>query len=301
MLSESYRALYKMWKESNSKQIYRSKGEELKELILKNFRGVQTEPNEEHKKKYPIYKFTIEGCNCYKYVNKKADRVIIYIHGGGFFADLSETYWDYISEIFEQTNSEIYMPQYPVTPEHNCEPTYKMLLTLYKQILKTTLPNQIVIMGDSAGGGISLSFAMLLRDKKLPQPKEIIMISPCLKLAAVTEDERAMAEELDEKDPIISYPCMESVRKMWGGKRKKKDYIVNPFYGKVCGLPRLTLFTGTWDVLYLFNREFYERVKSEGIPLDFYVREKMIHAYIIFPVPESEPDRKRIIHIINRK
>lgn len=290
MFSEQYQAAYDMIRNSNYKKIFSSQGEEFRKLVLENFRGQSVEPDQEYTKKYNVIKEMVDKSNCYHYVNPNADKTIIYIHGGGYFIDLCDMYWDFAGDLFELTNADIYMPQYPITPEYTCEPTYQMLLTLYQQILEKINPKDIVIMGDSAGGGIALAFSMLLRERNLPQPKDIILISPCLKLSEYSEEQKEEAEELEKNDPMISYKCMETVRRFWGGGRKKEDYIVNPFYGQLKGLADITMFSGTWDILYLYNKEFYKRAKEEGHQIRFYVREKLMHDYIVCPVEESKED-----------
>lgn len=301
MFSEQYQAVYDAICNTPYKKIFSSEGEEFRKAVLATFRSESPEPDKKYTEKYKISKDTVDKCNCYHYENPDADHTILYIHGGGYFIDLSEMYWSFISELFDLTNTDIYVPQYPITPEYTCEPTYQMLLTLYQDILTKVDPKKVIIMGDSAGGGIALAFAMLLKERNLPQPKEIILISPCLKLSDYSDAEKEEAEELEKNDPMISYKCMETVRRYWGGGRKKEDYIVNPFYGSLEGLADITMFSGTWDILYLYNKEFYNKAKEEGFPIRFYEREKLMHDYVIFPVEESKEDRETIIDTIARK
>jgi acetyl esterase/lipase len=86
-------------------------------------------------------------------------------------------------------------------------------------------PEDVVFMGDSAGGGISLALAQLLKEKNLSQPGNIILISPALDLSFTNPDARkfkAMADEQGININYYEYPSMLHVWSLFSFPESKK-------------------------------------------------------------------------------
>jgi len=84
----------------------------------------------------------------------------------------------------QSLDAKIIAPIYPKVPHFNYKDTYPKILNLYKEILGTVKStNQLAIMGDSAGGNISLGLIHLLKMEDLSQPKDIILLSACVDMS----------------------------------------------------------------------------------------------------------------------
>lgn len=151
----------------------------------------------------------------------------------------------------------------------------------------------IIIMGDSAGGGLSAAFCEYLTVKDLPQPKNLILISPWLDIS--------MSGNYDEVefDPMLGVDGIREMGKAWAGDLDTKDYRVSPLFGEVSKLPKTTLFTGTHEIFYVDIINFYEKLKENGVDAELNVGEGMTHVYAIYPlVPESKEAFKHIVEVI---
>ncbi|MDI1578038.1 alpha/beta hydrolase, partial [Staphylococcus aureus] len=117
-------------------------------------------------------------------VNDKQDkhqRVVLYAHGGAWFQDPLKIHFEFIDELAETLNAKVIMPVYPKIPHQDYQATYVLFEKLYHDLLNQVADSkQIVVMGDSAGGQIALSFAQLLKEKHIVQPGHIVLISPVL-------------------------------------------------------------------------------------------------------------------------
>ena len=217
---------------------------------------------------------------------------------GDFFMEITPNHWSFICETACKTSSQIYVPIYPLTPEHSAKPTFEMLLSLYNTVLVNEFSDGFTVMGDSAGGTISLSFAMLLRDQHLTQPENIILISPLIRLTDTTPEEAKKIALIEKKDPILSYKCIPTLGKWWSGDLDCSHYFVSPGLGDLHDLGKITLLTGTHDVLSVTNETFYKRTIEENISIDFHLFEDMFHCWVFCPTKEGKAGRDIIFKTI---
>ena len=70
------------------------------------------------------------------------------------------------------------MPDYPLAPQYNYEDAFNMVLPLYEKILEKVKQENLILMGDSAGGGIALALSEKLGEEDFSQPQELILLSP---------------------------------------------------------------------------------------------------------------------------
>lgn len=151
----------------------------------------------------------------------------------------------------------------------------------------------IIIMGDSAGGGLSVAFCEYLAANDLPQPENLIPISPWLDVS--------MSGDYDdvEFDPMLGVDGLREMGETWAAGLDPKDYKVSPLFGDVEGLAKTTLFVGTHEIFYPDVVKFYNKLIDNGVDAELNVGEGMTHVYAIYPlVPESKEAFKHIVEII---
>ena len=143
----------------------------LKDLDLKEFKEglaglkakskMTSEPPRTTGRICDITKCLVEGYTYYRIKSRKvtSDRKVMYIHGGGFFAEAFKAHWDMCQRLVDATGCEIYFPIYPLVPESSSKESHEMLLMVYKELLNDTPPDKITFIGDSAGGTLCLSLS----------------------------------------------------------------------------------------------------------------------------------------------
>ncbi|WP_295113992.1 alpha/beta hydrolase [uncultured Methanobrevibacter sp.] len=220
-----------------------------------------------------------------------AERLIIYLHGGIYVNEIRLPHILFCDRIAKKTNACTYAPIYPLAPNHTYEETYKIVEKLYKHLL--TLDKPIIIIGDSAGGGLSAAFCEYLAIKDLPQPKNLILISPWVDVS--------MSGDYDdvEFDPMLGIEGLRKMGETWAGDLNPKDYKISPLFGEVNKLPKTTLFVGTHEILYPDVVKFHEKLKDNNVDAELNVGEEMTHVYAIYPlVPESKKAFNHIVEIL---
>ena len=154
---------------------------------------------------------------------------------------------------------------------------------------------QIVVMGDSAGGQIALSFAQLLKEKHIVQPGHIVLISPVLD---ATMQHPEIPDYL-KKDPMVGVDGSVFLAEQWAGDTPLDNYKVSPINGDLDGLGRITLTVGTKEVLYPDALNLSQLLSAKGIEHDFIPGYYQFHIYPVFPIPERRRFLYQVKNIIN--
>lgn len=277
-------------------RMWKLTGERLKENIRKRQLAESPEPPKRLEKRFNIIKK--EFNNQFYYVMKPLGNInekhILFLHGGGYVYEINSLHWNFLEKISKDLGCTVTIPIYPLMPNHHGKEIFEMVVPIYEKIISEVKPENVVIIGDSAGGGISLALAELLKKKNLPQPGNIILISPVLDMSFTNPE----IHEVERLDPILSVKSLNEIGVLYGGERGTKDYLVSPIYGDFDGLGKISLFIGTNDILYPDAKRFKNMAAKEGIKINYYEYPSMIHVWPLLIFPESKKARGQIIEII---
>jgi acetyl esterase/lipase len=145
----------------------------------------------------------INGHKCYVIIPKNAStKKCMYIHGGGFVTQITPFHWFFIKRLLLATKATFYVPDYPLSTDTyaSAKDAVTMLLETYKLMLIDTKPENITVMGDSAGGTLTLVLAQQAKLNGLPAPKNLIPLSPALDL----EIDIAKSYEYASRDSVLT-------------------------------------------------------------------------------------------------
>ena len=252
---------------------YIAKRANAKEYTL-NPSGLQSAVSEESVNGNKMYKLT---------KSEKSDYIILYLHGGAYINDALVYHWKLCDKLTQELNAEVIVPIYPLAPQSTYKETFDMLTRLYADILDDAdVP--ITMMGDSAGGGLTVAFCEYLNEIGLRQPDNMILLSPWLDISMSNS---AMAE-LEKSDPMLSADGLVEIGKLWAGELPLDDYRISPIFGDFSALKNITMFVGTREILYPDITQFYAMLQREGIPSTLYIGEGLNHDYPLFPIPEAK-------------
>jgi acetyl esterase/lipase len=303
MRSSGYVVVERIMKISGLKNLMKLGPEEMKKELEKKKNKQSSKPSQKLSEKHIINKENIDSKIYYIIKPKKnaKETVILFIHGGAYIKEMNTFYWQVVSKLVDALEATIYVPIYPLAPKYTYLETMDMLPQLYKKILKTYSNKNISILGDSAGGQIALSLSLLIHKLKLPQPKDLILISPMLS-CSLSQKEKEKMEDIVDKDCILSPEFFQSAVQWWIKGSKEKDFLINPIYGDYFGLTRTTIFSGSYDILNVQVEPFIEMVKDKGLEVTYIRGEKMMHIWPYIPmVKEGDFAFKQILEIINKK
>lgn len=207
------------------------------------------------------------------------DKVVFYVHGGAYVQNMISFQWFMVGAIISRTNATFIIPDYDLAPRWTYTKLFSFIKNLYLHVLEKNAPEKVYLLGDSAGSGFILSFAMSLRDMKLPLPSKIFMVSPWVDLSMTNQD----CYKNDKVDTMTSISGLIQAAKLFAGDIDLKDPRISPLYGNLHNLPNISMYDGTHDVLNPDVRLLRDRFQKENIPLNYYEFPHMFHCFPAVP------------------
>lgn len=221
--------------------------------------------------------------------DNSTDRVILYLHGGGFVVGSVKTRRMFTSCIANKLGYNVIAPEYRLAPEHPFPAAPQDCFAVYRELLKEYAPDRIVLLGESAGGNLVLSVLLQIKAAGLPMPAAALCIAPCVQFDRIlpsytqNQDTEAMVDNLSE-EVFDTYLCSREDSVV-------RDPLAAPYYGDFAGCPPICLWASESEVLRDDSVIFYEKLKNAGHPCRLYLRGRMIHTWLTIPyIPEARKD-----------
>ena len=255
-----------------------------------------TEPSRGLRHKHQITNRTINGHLVWTIAPKEkaGDKHIIYLHGGAYVNSFASQHWALMSKLVETLNCTVTAPNYPHAPEHYVHDVFALLLPLYQELAARAGSSNIVLMGDSSGGGISLALAQRLREEGLNQPGHVILLSPWLDATLSNPEIPAV----DKVDPFLGVEGLKYGGAVYARDVDPRSYLVSPVYGSLKDLAPISLFIGTRDILYPDCLKLRDKAAVESVCLNFCEYEGMVHNWMLGPMPEATQAINEIVEIL---
>ena len=205
-------------------------------------------------------------------------KVILYFHGGAYVAEATTLHWDFLEKLANETKSTIVMPDYPLTPKYTYKDVFNMVEPLYKEIISKVDVKNLVMMGDSAGGGITLALAEKISQNNIQLPSKTILISPWLDVTLTNEK----IKEVQKNDKYLNKEKLLIAGISYARDEEgMKSYLVKPINGPISKLKNVIIYTGTYDILNPDTHLLQEKAKKEGIDIQIKEYEQAPHIWII--------------------
>lgn len=221
---------------------------------------------------------------------------LLYLHGGAYVLDLlPHFHWPAIARLANVLRRTITVPIYPIAPEHSYRMVFPFLLQVYRRILETRDPSSVAFMGDSAGGGMAFALCHAVRDAGLPQPTDAVMLSPWMHLGLPDPDVVSVAKI----DPFLNLDDLRAAGIRYAGGDPLDTPLLSPSVGPLHDLPRLTVFTGTHDVLNPDARAFRTRAAAEGLEIGWYELEGGMHTWMLLPGHKAKVTMRQISQVLS--
>ena len=208
--------------------------------------------------------------------NANAEKIILYLHGGGYVSGKLDMYRLLCGNISEKSGARVLLPEYRLAPEDPFPAALEDALSVYSWLLQNeTSAENIFLAGDSAGGGLSLAMTLALRDEGRPLPAGIICLSPWTDLTFSGDSHKTNA-----KKSVILHP--EGLR-LWADSyvahADPRTPHISPAFADMTSFPPMLVQVGAEEVLLDDARMVAERAKSAGVDVTLSVYEKMWHVW----------------------
>lgn len=215
-----------------------------------------------------------------------ADRTILYLHGGGYVLCSPRTHRDLISRITRASGARALSIEYRRGPEDPHPAAVDDAVTAYQWLLGNGMkPERIAVMGDSAGGGLTLVLLQTLRDRGIPQPACAVCISPWADLTCSGATHRTNRK----KDPILPAPELPKFARLYLPEGDLSNPSVSPLFGDFAGLPPILIHVGTDEILLDDSRRVAEKARQAGTAVELKIWPHMIHVFqaLAFMLPRA--------------
>lgn len=225
--------------------------------------------------------------------NPDSGRVILYLHGGGYVIGSIRAYRKMTGHLANAAGCKVLLIEYRLAPEHEFPAAIEDAVSSYRGLLSQGYkPENIVIAGDSSGGGLAAATLVSLRDSGDPMPAAAIMASPWIDLEMTGESIRTMAK----KDPMLTLQEVKRWSAQYLGDTDPKNPLASPIYADLKGLPPLLIHAGTREILLDDAKRFAERARDDGVEVQLDIYDGMWHVYQSFCglVPESTEAVKKL-------
>ena len=232
-----------------------------------------------------------------KNVNTKS--IIFYLHGGGYcFGSSLTTHKVGLTKLAKQTGSVCYSVDYRLAPEHQYPAALDDALTAWKHIVSQNPNCNIILAGDSAGGGLSLALMMYLRDNNEQIPDGLVLFSPWTDLTCSGETYETKANY----DPMFTTNMTKDSANIYVPEDvKKTDPYISPLYGDFTNLPRTLVLVGSNEILLDDSRLFAQKAEKSGVDIEIDIWPSMFHDWWLFGsfIPETKQVLDKVTNWIN--
>ena len=209
--------------------------------------------------------------------NCQPDRVLLYLHGGGFVFGLTPLHLQMGAYLAQNMGIRILMVDYRLAPDHPFPAALDDCVTAFRWLLlQGVLPKDIVVAGDSAGGNLSITMLMELRDSGNPLPPAAACLSPVTDLTSKHNLRKGF------KDPLLPPKAVKLYSQSYVGHSDACDPLISPVFGDLRGLPPLLVHVGEDEILLDDAIRITRLAKSADINVRLEIYPRMWHVWQLY-------------------
>ena len=214
--------------------------------------------------------------------DERRSGVILYLHGGGYTCGSLEYAKGFAATLASQCGVRVFCAAYRLAPENPYPAAVDDALEAYRYLLKKGYaPRQILLCGESAGGGLIYALCLRLRQEGLELPCGLIGISPWVDLTGSGQS----YETNRDNDPSLTQELLEFYAKCY--TTDPTDPLCSPVFGDLTGFPPSLLFAGGDEILLDDARALHEKLVQSGCRSTLHIAPERWHAYVLYCLSEN--------------
>ncbi len=207
--------------------------------------------------------------------NARPDRVLYYIHGGGYVWGSPKTYDDFGYMLSKACQARVFLLDYGLAPDVVAPAQLKQSLAAYDYIKKANPTASIMMSGDSAGGGLAQSSLIMLRDLGRAMPDAVSLIAPWVD---ITGSGASMKSNF-QKDILLDARAIDYGADLFRGKLAADDPICSALFADQSGLPPIFIQVGEDEILLDDSVRLAEKIKAAGGKVRLDIWPKVYHVW----------------------
>lgn len=219
----------------------------------------------------------------------RSRRVILYSHGGGYLFGSPLSYRAFTTRLAKAADARVFVLDYRLAPEHPFPAAADDVLAAYRWLLETTPAEDITVMGDSAGAGLTLSLLVQIKQASLPVPSAAILMSPYADLSTT-------GDSLDTNSDTCAMFSGDAIRRAASTYLSGADAMdsrASPLYADYTGFPPLLIYVSDNEVLRDDALRVAGKAGLAGVPVQLQVWRGQPHVWPLF-VPQL-PEANRVL------
>lgn len=268
------------------------------DLTRRGQTGIGELVSSSHRKRVSFEDKSLGGMRCALAIPKqiKTEGILLYAHGGGYCSGDLAYAKSFASILADKYGVKVFTYEYRLAPEARFPAAIEDTVAAYKGLLDYGYrPSEIVVCGESAGGGLCYSLCLKLKELGFPLPAGILAISPWSDLTASGKS----YEENRDKDISMTVGQLDMLASNYTDDRT--DPLVSPLFGDLCGMPPSLILVGGDEIMLDDAVLLHKKLTESGCESELVVSPRMWHAYILLDLNEKQEDYAKIGEFLTKR
>lgn len=212
-------------------------------------------------------------------------RHVVLLHGGAYVLTSPPAHWRLLLGLARRARCRVSYVEYPLAPEHTVTTTTDTVVEVWAELARRHPDDELVLVGDSAGGGLALVLGQLLRDRGItPRPPRTALLSPWVDLAMTDAETIAM----DSVDRVLPRAGLRSAARLYAGGLPLTDPLLSPVNGDLSGLGDLLVLVSRAEQLVIQDRRLAELAEAaHGTTVVLHEHDGLPHDWALFGLAEG--------------
>lgn len=220
-------------------------------------------------------------------------RHLLYLHGGAYVAGSLNSHRSLVGRLAVAMQATAVHLDYRLAPEHPAPAALDDAVGLYEHLCSLGVqPEQVIVAGDSAGGGLALALTLRLRELGLAAPSALVLLSPWLDLTMTSPE----STELQDSDPMLTAASLLESANLYGGD-DLTSHLVSPINGDFTGLCPALVFASSSEILVGDTRTFAKKAAAAGASVTVCEFDGLIH---VWPFVDGLPEATAVMEEVTQ-
>jgi len=207
----------------------------------------------------------------------RSDATILFLHGGAFVTGPPATHRELAARVSASAGVRVLSLAYRLAPEHPFPAAIEDSLSAYQWLLdQGHTPSNLVLGGESSGGGLALQVLLSMKQKENPLPKAAFFLSPVTDWVDFDGESFSTRATLD---PLLSQSQCEFTASLYVGETPRETPLLRPTEMDLTGIPPMWIQVGDHEVLLSDAERLARRASDAGVEVDFKVWPGLWHVF----------------------
>ena len=221
---------------------------------------------------------------------ENGELAVLYLHGGAYVSGGISYAKSFGGTLSEMLFAPVLCVNYRKAPENPYPAAVEDALFAYNRLREMFPTRKIAVVGESAGGGLSLALGLKIKEEKGIMPDLFAVISPWSDLSFSGVSYLTNTKT----DPTLSAESLKNFARQYIGENDPKNPFISPVYGDFTGFPPVLVIAGTEELLHSDSLLTVSALIRGGVDYELHLEKGMWHVYPLYPTAEAEIAKQKI-------